>query len=294
MRISADLIIYKVIHLMSEMDQDDGIQLPAIDHSMVGVDFGQLDAQIESLAGDDLDSLLEELKGFHDMTDGDSESPEIGGPVLRGTEFSRNAKLSKYETVIKKLEAIHGVTPSDESDETQAGYERDTGLDMLKKQDGPNVVELTRRAKYLKDKLHKAMNYCANKPCKNGGKCIPGKTGYRCQCPTGYQGTHCETRQVFRRCVEIRNKYPQAEDGEYWMYPEAFHGKKVQIYCHFMKTRPREYVTLRVINRGNSPRMSFKNCKLHIIRLEDDNSHRGSIFFTKIGVYMAVHGQIYN
>ena len=43
---------------------------------VAGIDFSALDAQIESLADDDLSSILEELKGYHDLTD-DGKMPHL-------------------------------------------------------------------------------------------------------------------------------------------------------------------------------------------------------------------------
>ena len=34
---------------------------------------------------------------------------------------------------------------------------------------------------------------CNSNPCLNGATCFEGINGYLCQCPDGYEGTHCET-----------------------------------------------------------------------------------------------------
>ena len=36
---------------------------------------------------------------------------------------------------------------------------------------------------------------CADNPCNNGGVCqeAPTNTGYKCLCPTGYSGKHCDS-----------------------------------------------------------------------------------------------------
>ncbi|XP_041370826.1 uncharacterized protein LOC121384483 [Gigantopelta aegis] len=451
---------------------------------MAGVDLEALDAQIEKIAAGDLDSILDELKGYHDMTDNDSESPENGGPIFKssGFDFSSDSKLSKYETFIKKLEAMHGVTPTDESKEAQSVFGENTaggnfdmfggaaitGLDFgSKTKKGPSLVELTSRAQYLKDTFHKdvcttnpcknsgvcsldgasytckctkgymgkkcedtdhcanspcvngecvstkssytcncqagyqgdrcqtAINYCANDPCKNG-KCISGTTGYHCQCSPGYQGTHCETAtnycesnpcvngdcasstsgytctcysgyqgdrcekatnycesnpcvngdcdsstsgytctcysgyqgdrcekatnycasnpcvngdcdsstsgytctcysgyqgdrcekdEVFTSCKELHNKYPKAEDGEYWLSPAPFNGRKVKIFCLGMATGPMEFVTLKAFNRGNYPNLSFLNCQDANSKQRNNRAKlEGSYVFSKVRV----------
>lgn len=33
---------------------------------------------------------------------------------------------------------------------------------------------------------------CRNNPCHNGGRCIEGRFGLTCQCPSGYNGPRCQ------------------------------------------------------------------------------------------------------
>ena len=37
-----------------------------------------------------------------------------------------------------------------------------------------------------------SVNQCDSAPCENGGTCFVVATGYRCFCPTGYEGTNCQ------------------------------------------------------------------------------------------------------
>ena len=37
---------------------------------------------------------------------------------------------------------------------------------------------------------------CSSGPCENGANCVDGINKYSCECPTGYEGTLCETGRI--------------------------------------------------------------------------------------------------
>lgn len=37
-----------------------------------------------------------------------------------------------------------------------------------------------------------AASPCLSSPCSNGGTCEEIDNGYRCQCPEGFEGVHCD------------------------------------------------------------------------------------------------------
>ena len=78
-------------------------------------------------------------------------------------------------------------------------------------------------------------------------------------------------------------KYPNANDGDYWLYPPPFNGKKVKIYCS-MGTVPTEYVTLRAFNRGSIPKLKFETCE----GLETTATDEGSVVFGRVRVNIEV------
>ena len=43
-------------------------------------------------------------------------------------------------------------------------------------------------------KLSPGVDFCVNRPCLNGGTCIPTSGGYACQCLPGYTDSNCQTR----------------------------------------------------------------------------------------------------
>ena len=49
------------------------------------------------------------------------------------------------------------------------------------------------------------------KPCENGAKCSPtyNDDGYKCDCPLGYGGKNCETKQseLLRFCLLVRTRF---------------------------------------------------------------------------------------
>ncbi|XP_041369669.1 uncharacterized protein LOC121383641 [Gigantopelta aegis] len=114
---------------------------------------------------------------------------------------------------------------------------------------------------YKGDQCESVIDNCASNPCVNGD-CKSSTSGYTCTCHEGYKGEQCESEKaVLSSCKEVRGMNPNAKDGEYWIYPTPFNGKKVKIYCFDMAKNAREYVTLKAINRGNYPNLKLMNCK---------------------------------
>ena len=84
-------------------------------------------------------------------------------------------------------------------------------------------------------------------------------------------------------------KYPYAKDGEYWLFPVPFAGKKVRIYCDEMRVTPTEYITLKTFNRGNYPNLSYKNCQDEDSEMENNRADEaGSFVFAKVRVDIKV------
>ena len=48
------------------------------------------------------------------------------------------------------------------------------------------------------------INECASNPCQNGGSCTNLLNKYTCSCPTGFQGTQCETGFYLSTFAESR------------------------------------------------------------------------------------------
>ncbi|CAF1610141.1 unnamed protein product, partial [Adineta ricciae] len=44
------------------------------------------------------------------------------------------------------------------------------------------------------------IDFCSSNPCKNNGRCLSGKTGYRCHCYDGYMGDRCDVKTIGSGC----------------------------------------------------------------------------------------------
>ncbi|XP_048755582.2 A disintegrin and metalloproteinase with thrombospondin motifs 9-like [Ostrea edulis] len=49
-------------------------------------------------------------------------------------------------------------------------------------------------------------------------------------------------------CADLASCSVTSTDGEYWIYPKATSGQRVKIYCHNIRTNPKEYITLKYTN----------------------------------------------
>ncbi len=48
------------------------------------------------------------------------------------------------------------------------------------------------------------VNECANNPCRNGGVCQDGNSGFTCKCASGYTGPTCEVGLLHRQRIPGR------------------------------------------------------------------------------------------
>ena len=75
-----------------------------------------------------------------------SESPETGGPVFgnRGVGFTDDYKGQQYEMVVRRLERIHGVTPSERGGAARTPFSPEAGGGDA------NMVEISSFTAHLK------------------------------------------------------------------------------------------------------------------------------------------------
>ncbi|UJR36701.1 hypothetical protein I4U23_029418 [Adineta vaga] len=50
-------------------------------------------------------------------------------------------------------------------------------------------------------RCERELDFCSSNPCKKNGRCLSGKSGYRCQCYEGFTGENCEVRIVNSGCL---------------------------------------------------------------------------------------------
>ncbi|CAF1284937.1 unnamed protein product [Adineta steineri] len=50
-------------------------------------------------------------------------------------------------------------------------------------------------------RCERELDYCTSNPCKANGRCLSGKSGYRCQCYEGLTGENCEARILSSGCL---------------------------------------------------------------------------------------------
>ncbi|CAF3283116.1 unnamed protein product [Rotaria socialis] len=54
---------------------------------------------------------------------------------------------------------------------------------------------------YTGARCEREIDFCSSNPCKTNGRCLSGKSGYRCQCYDGFTGENCETRLTRSGCL---------------------------------------------------------------------------------------------
>ncbi|CAF1047784.1 unnamed protein product, partial [Rotaria sordida] len=50
-------------------------------------------------------------------------------------------------------------------------------------------------------RCEREIDFCSSNPCKTNGRCLSGKSGYRCQCYEGFTGENCEVRITRSGCL---------------------------------------------------------------------------------------------
>lgn len=55
--------------------------------------------------------------------------------------------------------------------------------------------------------------HCRNNPCTNGGTCTAFTDYYRCHCPVGFKGFHCEGEDI------IHNEYTAYTENSIFIKP---------------------------------------------------------------------------
>ena len=95
----------------------------------------------------------------------------------------------------------------------------------------------------------------------------------------------CISSSAVTTCADVQSLNPNHVDGEYWLYPPAFNGTRVKVYCHAMNSTPGEYITLATPYFMNAPELTTPSCSNENVY---QYSSLGISIYSKFGIEINV------